>query len=309
MEKTIREIIIDNIKKENICSEEELNKRIKQLEQQPIEESKLLNKHFNKSLKEKNIKTTEDFFNLTPSEANKIFKKSILLTRNYIKSLSTKITKALLKHNKNTLIKAKAQNQHPKLIELINKIKQSPKLSECLKEDMIQRERINNVDPLEQLTTRKFINTRLDLNSDELALLRRYLLEEIELKDLEKSKNKIKYYNQLTTIYEELIHYIKKLKYKEILKLNYNDLKELGLTKSDINALKRNHITKIEDIIEYSEKEMLKLPMIGNIITIKIIKGLQEKNIILLNDKEKLKDILKYENANILTIKEKKNQK
>ena len=309
MEKTIKEIIIDDIKKENIWSEEEINKRIEQLGNQPIEKSKLLNKHFNKNLKAKNIKRTEEFFNLTPQEAKEIFKISLLVTKNYIKSLSNKIITALLKINKNKIIKTSALEIHPKLIELINKIKKSPRISECLKEDMIQKEKVNNEDPIEHLTSRKFINTRLDLNSEELAFLRRYLLNEISLKELETSKNKIKYYNYIPKIYNELTYYIRKLKYKEILKQNYNNLEELGLTKADISTLKRNHITKIADIIDYSEKEILKLPMIGKRISIKIFNALEEKNIILLSDKERLKNILEYENANILPIKTKKNHK
>ena len=174
---------------------------------------------------------------------------------------------------------------------------------------MIHREKINELDKRELLTVKKFINSRLNLNNEELALLRRYLLNEISLEELETSKNKTKYYEQITNIYNELKYYLKRLEYKEILSQNYNDLEKIGLTDAEKNTLRRNHITKIGDIIEFSEKEILKIPNVGKMICAKILVFIEEKNIVLLTDKDRLINVLNYENANILPIRERNNQK
>ena len=299
MEKTIREIIIENIRQENICTEERINQIMEQLEKQPIEKSKLLNKSFYKILKQSNINTTEDFFNLTLEEASKKLKIGLIVTKNYEKSLSKKIITALLKNKKQILEKKKAVFYHPKLETLVENIKKSPKISKYLKEDMIHKENYNALNPIEKITARKFINSRLELKTEEINLLRKYILKEITLETIEQSKNKNTYYHQITKIYDELKYYIKKLRYKEILNLNYKNLEELDLTNAEINTLKRNYIENISDIIEFSEKELLKLPMVGKIICLKVLYSLGEKNIILLSEKEQLIENLKHENANI----------
>ena len=309
MEKTIKEIIIEEVLKENIYPEEYIIKKIDQLGKQPLKKSKILNKNLNIKLIEKNIQLTEEFFNLTIEEANSIFRISITLTKNYVKSLSYKLINIFKNLKEKQISRKKGTITHPKLEKLIETIKKSPILSQCLKEDMIYREKINTLDEIEMITTQKFINTKLDLTDEELAFLRRYLLNEITLEDIDTSKNKYKYYNQITKIYEELTYYIKKLKYKEILKQNYKNLEELGLSESEINILKRNYITSIEDLIDFSEKELLKVPKLGKQMLIKILTLLEEKKIILLADKAALKDALKQENANIIPNEIIKNQK
>lgn len=157
-----------------------------------------------------------------------------------------------------------------------------------LKEDIFYREQINLLDKNDLKNTKKWKNSRLELSNVELNLLRKYIEEKITEEDIMSNLNNQK---GIINIYEKLVDYINKIEYKKTIAQEYDKIESLELSKNDINALKRNHLFTVGDIIEYTKDEFKQLRLIGTVAFKSITLNLEEKNILF--SEQKVKQIVK----------------
>lgn len=95
-------------------------------------------------------------------------------------------------------------------------------------------------------------------------------------------------------------NYINKIKYKIILNKNYNNIEEIITDGTIKNRLKGNNINKISNLIELTDKELLKINNFGKLRIKNLKETLNEKNIIFLDNPEQIKKMLLKDNAGII---------
>lgn len=288
MAKQIRNIIIEKIDKMNICDKELLLAAIKKIEKKEIKNNILFTEHLSKALIENEIIYVKDFLNLTIEEATNILKIETKLTENYIKSIIVKLAQIIIKYRDKHQYIVKSKEIHPKLKNLIENLKEDKEILRMLKEDIFYREQINLLDKNDLKNTKKWKNSRLELNNNELNLLRKYIEEKITEEDIMNNLNNQK---GIINIYEKLVEYINKIEYKKTITQEYDKIESLELSKNDINALKRNQLFTVGDIIEYTKDEFKQLRLIGTVAFKSITLNLEEKNILF--SEQKVKQIVK----------------
>lgn len=287
MAKQIRNIIIEKIDKMNICDKELLLAAIKKIEKKEIKNNILFTEHLSKALIENEIIYVKDFLNLTIEEATNILKIETKLTENYIKSIIVKLAQIIIKYRDKHQYIVKSKEIHPKLKNLIENLKEDKEILRMLKEDIFYREQINLLDKNDLKNTKKWKNSRLELNNNELNLLRKYIEEKITEEDIMNNLNNQK---GIINIYEKLVEYINKIEYKKTIAQEYDKIESLELSKNDINALKRNHLFTVGDIIEYTKDEFKQLRLIGTVAFKSITLNLKEKNISFSQEKKLTKN-------------------
>ena len=287
MAKQIRNIIIEKLDKMNICDKELLLAAIKKIEKKEIKNNILFTEHLSKALIENEITYVKDFLNLTIEEATNILKIETKLTENYIKSIIVKLAQIIIKYKEKHQYIVKSKEIHPKLKNLIENLKEDKEILRMLKEDILYREEINTLDEKESKNIKPWRNSRLELNNNELNLLRKYIEEKITEENIIRNLNNQK---GIINIYEKLVEYINKIEYKKIITKKYDKIESLELTKNDINALKRNQLFTVADIVEYSEKEFSQLRLIGIVAFKNITSNLKEKNISFSQEKKLTKN-------------------
>lgn len=288
MAKQIRNIIIEKLDKMNICDKELLLAAIKKIEKKEIKNNILFTEHLSKALIENEITYVKDFLNLTIEEATNILKIENKLTENYIKSIIVKLAQIIIKYRDKHQYIVKSKEIHPKLKNLIENLKEDKEILRMLKEDIFYREQINLLDKNDLKNTKKWKNSRLELNNNELNLLRKYIEEKITEEDIMNNLNNQK---GIINIYEKLVEYINKIEYKKTIAQEYDKIESLELSKNDINALKRNQLFTVGDIIEYTKDEFKQLRLIGTVAFKNITLNLEEKNILF--SEQKVKQIVK----------------
>ena len=287
MAKQIRNIIIEKLDKMNICDKELLLAAIKKIEKKEIKNNILFTEHLSKALIENEITYVKDFLNLTIEEATNILKIETKLTENYIKSIIIKLAQIIIKYKDKQLYKIKSKEIHPKLKNLIENLKEDKEILRMLKEDIFYREQINLLDKNDLKNIRPWKNSRLELSNVELNLLRKYIEEKITEENIISNLNNQK---GIINIYEKLVEYISKIEYKKTIAQEYDKIESLELSKNDINALKRNQLFTVGDIIEYTKDEFKQLRLIGTVAFKNITLNLKEKNISFSQEKKLTKN-------------------
>ena len=302
MKKTIKDIIKETLLKERIINEENINKILDYLGQEQIKNSELISRYYKRKMDEKELVYIKDFINLNIEEAKRLLGSGETTTYIFLRTLTKKISLKIIKltiidNNKN-----KAKLIHIKIEELLDKL--DNKLIEKLKEEIAYKEMYNSLEPSKKEKLKKFKNSRLHLNQKEIKILKNYLQKSATINYInDVEDNNI--YIGIINIYRELCYFFIKLEYKDIVDKNYKKIEELEIFNKATNALKRNNIFYVKDLIEFSEEELQEIPSLG-ISSIEIIlEKLKEKNILLLKEKEAIIKNLKKENANIVKSKQK----
>lgn len=166
----------------------------------------------------------------------------------------------------------------------------------------IQNKKINNylqkeIQLLELIYTNE-TNKKSTLNLDKEAfdILKIYINTPKPYEEIATNLNKK---TKIIQILEELINFKNKTQYLCILEKNNITLEDLNISEDLNRIIKRNNITTIRDLLLHSEEDLNNIFLGITTMTDKILKKLNNKNIILLNDKNKLKETLKLENAGL----------
>ena len=192
--------------------------------------------------------------------------------------------------------KNKAIKSEPLITAIIKTIKLSPRFTALLKEEIIFREEYNN-DPKEiQRRYKSFYCSNLELNNEELDILRGLLSETVEY-----DTNNRKFIIAILNITKNLQFYLKKLQYKTVINKNYLSLDELNLTPNEIRTLDRSGITNVSDLIELNDLKNKKhvLRPLDECIR----KALKEVGIIIPEKHEDIDEVFEKENAGIKKTK------
>lgn len=289
MRVTIKEEIIRELLTQNY-TEEEIIGVITTYGKYLIEDIELFNTAQIKKFKENNIIELKDYMNKTEEEISNILyfpKKSRgAKTRKIIKQ----IREILQKLKNETDIIKNIELYHNNLLNLVKQIKENRKLLNMLRDDIIASQNLEQAN---------WIHSRLNLNKQEIDMLRDYLNEQIKLENIASNPNIYEIGLIIINIYNNLSYYIKKIQYKEIVDQFFYELETIGLTKSEQYAYKRNNIFYVSQILEYTEEELLKLPKFGNTTYNKTMLELQKYNIYMFWEKEKIIENLEQENAKI----------
>lgn len=176
---------------------------------------------------------------------------------------------------------------HHKLTQILDNITTMNIYSYLKAEIEILEQKLNNQ------TNKKSV---LNLDESELILLKTYLEKPKSYEEITKNAE-VK--TKIITMYKELMNFQNKIKYLYILEKIGINLTDLNLTKKTINILNCNDIFTIRDLILHSEKEIKEIFTNNQEYRRKILNELNNKNIILLNDREKLKENIKIPNAGI----------
>ena len=295
MEKTVKEIIEENLRQYKY-NEKEINNILKKLETSTLEESNLLSTILSRRLKNKDIIYLIDFFKLEIKKAEKTMNLTPQITEKFLITISKKIGLLINQKNQETETEQIGKIVHQELQNLIENITNNKVLNEILKEEIMYTQSLE-LKKDQNIKTWKY--SRHFLTKKEISLLRKYLQKNINLSEIEDSVNKANIYASIIDIYNNLSMYINRLNYKYILNNNYYELESIDLEQSTIKVLKRNNIFLVSELIEYTNEELQKIKALGPAKYNNIIEKLKEKNIIMLEEKEKLIENLQKENANI----------
>ena len=302
MKKTIKDIIREVINEEKIINEEHINRILDNIEQEKIKNSELISRYYKRKMNGKKLIYIKDFFKLNIEEAKELLGSGDTTTYFLIKSLTTKISLKILKIKTISDNKNKAKSIHKKIEELLDKLDTS--LVDKLKKEIAYKEMYNNLDPLEQEKIKSFKYTKLRLNEKELKILKNYLQKSATINYINNIEDNDVYIG-IINIYNEIKSIIIREEYKKIVHKNYKYIEELEISNKTRNALKRNNIFYVKDLIEYTEEELMEAQSLGISIVENILDKLKEKNILLLDKQEEILNNLNYENANIKKTKQK----
>lgn len=167
---------------------------------------------------------------------------------------------------------------------LINLKQENPYIYECFIEDIEAY-----LHTLCEGTKRNWKHSKLNLNKREIIILKECL-----------KNTKTENISNLRKIKKSIKEYINKMKYKEILKNNYDKLEDLITDGYILNRLKGENINYIGELIELTDEELDSINRMGQRKIEKIKSILKEKNIIRPNNQKTLKEHLKQENAGII---------
>lgn len=253
-----------------------------------------------------------EFDNLNEKIITKLSQKNITTLDNLLKLTRNNVCEYLGLNN----------NQEDNINKLINKL-QTPleiQINEIMKKDKIDKTSFQchhkltqildnittmniysylkaEIEILEQkLSNQTNKKSALDLDESELILLKTYLEKPKSYEEITKNAE-VK--TKIITMYKELMNFQNKIKYIYILEKIGINLTDLNLPKKTINILNCNDIFTIRDLILHSEKEIKEIFTNNQEYRRKILNELDNKNIILLNDREKLKENIKIPNAGI----------
>lgn len=288
----IREIIINNLKKETKYSDTSIEKVIEQIERMKIKESKLFAKFLNKAFDEAGITYVKDLFELTPELAADYLKLNKTMIKNYTKDITKKIIDAMKIKYEKISNKKQATKREQITNTILKEIKDEEKILNLLKKEIIYREQYNNLSLIDKRIKRPFYCTNLNLNNEEINVLRNLLLGKITYDTADASFNKA-----IIKISKELEFFLKKLEYKSRINKEYLSLNEINLSLYNIRVLNILSIDYVSDLIELNNS--IEFRHILKKFKEPIIKALSEKNIIIPNKIEELNEILKLENAGI----------
>ena len=163
------------------------------------------------------------------------------------------------------------------LIDLKNN---NPYIYNCLIEDIEIY-----LKSLYEKDTRNWKHSKLNLNKEQILILRNSIINENNL-----------YINEIK---ENILNYINKLKYKIILEKNYKYIEEIIYNGNTKNRLKSAGINTVGELIELTEEEIKSINKLGPTGLKTIKRELEERNIIFLNNSKLLEQMLKKENAGI----------
>lgn len=302
MDKTIREIIIEELKNNNI-SDEHIKEILKDYEKMPIIPGEIFSHYYYKKTHILKITYMKNLFDLTMRDASLTLMSTKNILIRYIKKILLDIYKLEIKLKEKEKQVIIAKDCHEKLKILLNEIKDSPLMLEMLKDEIIYIQTINESNEENNNRRRQWKYSRLNLNIFELNLLRIYLLNNLKPEEINEHPDKYEIYKAIINIYENIKYYIKKIQYKQILNENYFKIESLNFNIRELNMLRKNCLFTIGDIIEYSKEEIDNLPFMGINTKKKIHTKLHEKNIILLSNKDEIEEKLQMENAGIIKSK------
>ena len=298
MEK-IRDLVRENLKKETKYSDRTVDNVMERLERIPIKKSRLFAKFLYKSFDQAGIIFIGELLDLTLEQAMEILGLNKTMMKNYIKEMNKKVVEAAKTRQKNIKNKKKAIEIEPLAEIIIKNIKYDPHVLELLKKEMMYKEEYNN-EPLEiQRRNRPFYYCNLNLNNDEISVLRGLLLGKLKYDTTDRKFNAA-----IIKISDELHFFIRKLQYKSTINKNYIDLEEINLTSNDIRILDRVGITTVSDLIELNNLKKERHTL--NSLDKKIKDALAEVGIIIPDNKEEVEELLELENAGIIRQKTKR---
>lgn len=302
MDKTIREIIIEKLKEVNI-SDEHIEEILKNYEKKIITSEEIFSYYYYKKLYICEIIYMKNLFDLTMQDATLSLMSTKNILMRYIKKIILDIFKIQIQLKEQEQQSIIVKDNHEKLKTLLNQIKSDPLMSEILKEEILYKQNINNLNEENNNRRKQWKYSRLNLNTFEINLLRKYLLNNFNIEELDKHPDKQECYKAIINIYINIKYYIKKIQYKQILNKNYLEIENLNFSTRELNMLRKNCIFIVSDIIEYSKEEIDELPFLGNHTKEKIYTKLEEKNIILLPDEAEIEEKLQIDNAGIIKPK------
>jgi hypothetical protein len=301
----VSEIIKKNMLECETFNEKQIERIISDFEKKYISDlSTIFRSHYIRLLNNNKILLIEEFFQLETKDATKKLQTTEQILNAYLKKFSITLNKQIIENIEKQDKRKIAQEYHKKIKEIIEKINDNPNLRKKLNEDIFQRKIYNESNNENQKYGKKsFKNVNLNLNNDELNILGKYLTADIKFEQIENlNKNP---YTLLENIYNSINNYILKIKYKEILKENYEKIEDLDLTISEIRALKRYSIFEVADLIEYNEEDFDKLHLSNKRINEIIKKELIKRNIIFFSNMDLIKENIQQENANIKRLNKK----
>lgn len=298
MEK-IRDIVKNNIKEVTQYEDNEIEKIMTLIERKEIRKSTFFSKHLYKTFDTAGIIYVSELYDLTKEEVAKLLGLTNFMVKGYIKDMNEKIIVAIKDREEYLKNKETAHNSVPLIQSIIKTIKLNPRFTALLKEEIIFREEYNN-DPKEiQRRYKSFYCSNLELNNEELNILRGLLSETVEY-----DTNNRKFIIAILNITKNLHFYLKKLQYKTVINKNYLSLDELNLTPNEIRTLDRSGISNVSDLIELNnlkEQRHVLRPLDES-----IRKALREVGIIIPNKHEDIDKVFEKENAGIRKPKRKR---
>ena len=290
--KTIKESII-NALEEMGYEEKRIIKLLNEYENKTLRETGIFNEYICENLYKKNIIYIKNLINLTTKEAVEISNLCTNTIRYYTKKIVNQIKKLDSKIQIQEKVNLNIKRINEALIKLITKIKSDRKQLLTLKEEIIQHR-------FKKSEEKHWKYSRLNLTEKEISILIDYLGESINIENIYNDPKNYEIGTLLINIYNNLIYYFKKVKYKEILNDNYYEMDSIDLNIWDIRQFNRLNINCISDLIEYSEKEIEQMLKGNQKKTKRVLKSLKERNIITLEKKNELTINLSLENAGII---------
>lgn len=278
---TVKDYIIETLNKQQ---KEDIIEQIEIIKNEEIETSKYFSYNTQYSFIKKNIRKIND---LMKTNIDLIKTTDLIFLINIIeKQIIYK------KQEKERKLKTKEQAMinHENIINILNEINNDKKLNILLKEEIIFATSEKN--------KKKWLYSSLNLSELEINTLRKYMLKTPSIDTI------IHYidnqYEIMEKIYINIRHYIKKVKYKQILNNYYQTFDDLNINQKTCNLLKRHNIYNINNFIEYSKQQLQEISGLGNTRLENILSELEKKGIILL-DKEIIIELkLNEENAGII---------
>ena len=286
MEK-IRDIVKNNIKEVTQYEDTEIEKIMTLIERKEIRKSTFFSKHLYKTFDTVGIIYVSELYDLTKEEVAKLLGLTNFMVKGYIKDMNEKIIVAVKDREEYLKNKEKAHDSIPLIQSIIKTIKLSPRFTALLKEEIIFREEYNN-DPKEiQRRYKSFYCSNLELNNEELDILRGLLSETVEY-----DTNNRKFVIAILNITKNLHFYLKKLQYKTVINKNYLSLDELNLTPNESDLIELNNLKEQRHVLRPLDES--------------IRKALREVGIIIPNKHEDIDKVFEKENAGIRKPKRKR---
>jgi len=286
---TIENLLIINLENEGY-KKNYIQQALIELKKVNLNQFNNLNEKIVTRLSQKNITTLDNLLKLTKNNVCEYLGLNNNQEDNIntlINKLQTPLKNQINKIMKNDKIDKTSFQCHHKLTQILDNITTMNIYSYLKAEIEILEQKLNNQ------TNKKSV---LDLDESELILLKTYLEKPKSYEEITKNAE-VK--TKIITMYKELMNFQNKIKYLYILEKMRINLTDLNLTKKTINILNCNNIFTIRDLILHSEKEIKEIFTNNQEYRRKILNELNNKNIILLNDREKLKENIKIPNAGI----------
>ena len=234
---TVKDYIIETLNKQQ---KEDIIEQIETIKNEEIETSKYFSYNTKYHFIKKNIRKIND---LMKTNIDLIETIDLIFLINVIEK---QIIYKKQEKERKSKTKELAMINHENIINILNEINNDKKLNIMLKEEIIFATSEKN--------KKKWLYSSLNLSELEINTLRKYMLKKPSIDTiLHYIDNQ---YEIMEKIYINIRHYIKKVKYKQILNNYYQTFDDLNINQKTCNLLKRHNIYNINNFIEYSKQQL-----------------------------------------------------